>query len=173
MFVTQVLPEAPESEIVDGIRVRKVSPKLAHATVQLNVGTILRRLAPPGKVGTEWRCSVEDGISELVPDISFVARDRLLSLSEDEREQPAFAPDVAVEVWSKGDKRDVLDRKIWLYLSHGCALVLDVRPPERIIDAYEEPGRARRFVIGERFESRTAPWLQFDVAEAFAGLGEL
>ncbi len=173
MFAVPMLSEILVPELVDGVRVRKVSPKLRHATVQVNMAIVFRRLAPAGKVGTEWRCSVEEGVSELVPDVCFVTRRRLLPLSEEEREQPPFAPNVAVEIWSKGDKRRVLNRKIALYLSHGCALVLDVHPTRRTIDAYERGGVVRRFHMGERFESAAAPWLRFEIAEAFSGVGVL
>ncbi len=172
MFAAEVLSEIQEPELIDGVRVRKVSPKLRHATVQLTLGMILRRCAGArGRVATEWRCLLESGRSELVPDVSFVCEERLAPLSHEERELPPFAPDVVVEVRSPKDKQAVLNRKIELYRSNGCLVVLDVDPQTRTILAFEGDGE-RAFVSGQRFASRVVPWLVFDICEAFEGLDE-
>jgi len=172
MFAAEVLSEIQEPELIDGVRVRKVSPKLRHATVQLTLGMILRRCAQGrGKVATEWRCLLESGRSELVPDVSFVSNERLAPLSTEEREMPPFAPDVAVEVRSPKDKHSVLSRKSAVYRSHGCLLVLDVDPQTRTIRALEGDSE-RAFSESERFASAALPWLVFEVRAAFEGLDE-
>lgn len=172
MFAVDLLSEIQEPELVDGVRVRKVSPKRTHGIVQINLAMILRRCSPPGDVGSEWRCSVEEGISELVPDVSFVSHERLALLSQEGRELPPFAPDVAVEIRSEKDKQKVLNRKIELYLRHGCLLVLDVDPRKRRILAYERGGAVREFALGERLSSALVPWLDFEVGEAFVRLDD-
>jgi len=171
MHYTPAFRELPEVEIIDGARVRKMSPRRRHAMVQLTIGTILRRCAGDrGDVGSEWRCSLRAGATELVPDVAFVSAERLAALSSTQREEPPFAPDIAVEIRSPGDKLSVLQRKIQLYLDHGSLLVLDADPQERTINAHERGGAVAHFIVGERFRSVAVPWLAFEIAEAFIGI---
>lgn len=166
-----LLSDAPEVEFLDGLRVRKVSPKRKHGTVQRTLSAILWRCAAGrGAVATEWRCVLNSGTDELVPDVAFVPYERLRGLCEEDREEPPFAPDVAVEIRSPLDKPAVLRRKIELYLAHGSLLVLDVDPQTRTILAHERDDSSRAYACGERFTSATVPWMLFDVDEAFADL---
>ncbi len=170
MLQDVVLSDAMEAELVDGRSYRKVSPKRKHGAVQLTLGAILRRCCGNrGKVASEWRCVLESGIDELIPDVAFFAYERLLPLSEEDREEPPFAPDVAIEVRSPSDTLAFLRRKTDLYLGHGCALSLDVDPETRTIVASDLEGN-RQFGSGERFSRKSVPWLVFDVAEAFEDL---
>jgi Uma2 family endonuclease len=170
MLLDVLLSDAMENELVDGLRCRKVSPKRKHGAVQLTLSAILRRCCGArGKVASEWRCVLESGVDELIPDVAFFSYERLLPLSEDDRDEPPFAPDIAVEVRSPSDNAAVLRRKIDLYLTHGALLVLDVDPQTRTIFAHDRAG-SRRLRCGERFSLDEVPWLEFDIAEAFEDL---
>ena len=94
------------------------------------------------------------------------------NIEKKQRDQPPVAPDIAVEVWSPTNDRAFLDRKIAKCLATGSLLVLDVDPRARTIVAHAADG-VRTFDHGERFEHAAVPWLAFDVAEAFKGLGLL
>src|SRR6267154_2317163 len=101
----EMLLEKPYVEYLDGKAYPKaVSPKAKHSIVQGAAFAILRRCsAGLGLTGTEWdfRVGVVDGTQTiLVPDVAFVTLSRLQALPEAERDQPPFAPDVAVEVQS-------------------------------------------------------------------------
>lgn len=105
----------PETEWVRGRALQKMSPKRNHARVQLAFGSALANWARGrGEVGTEWRFRIAvpgEARRPLVPDIAFVAFDRLRGLGEDDVQTPAFAPNVAVEVLSPGDDpRDTADK---------------------------------------------------------------
>jgi Uma2 family endonuclease len=169
----ELLSELPVMEYLDGEARRKVSPRSRHSRVQWLMGMLLERCgAEFGMAGTEWDFRiglVDRSNSFLVPDVAFVSFDRLRAIDRKEREQPPIAPDIAVEVWSPKNDRAFLNRKIAKYLANGSSLVLDVDPRRRTIDAHAAGG-ATHFTEGERFEHPAAPWLVFDVAEAFKGL---
>lgn len=164
--------EKPYIEYVAGRAVPKVSPKRRHGMVQGALFAILReQTRGRGDVATEWRCYLpaEERRSSLVPDVAFISNERLAPLSDDEREMPQFAPDIAIEVRSDGDKRKNLDWKIAAYLRNGAVLVLDVLPLERVIRAFSTDG-IREYREGERLTCDALPWLAFDASEVFADL---
>jgi Uma2 family endonuclease len=74
-----------------------------------------------------------------------------------------------VEVRSPNDRADDRDWKLRAYLDAGAALVLDVLPSQSTIHAYTK-GRTAIFRDGDAFAHEAAPWLQFDLDEAFADL---
>jgi Uma2 family endonuclease len=68
-----------------------------------------------------------------LPDLSFVSRDRLpqrIDLNAD------FAPDLAVEVLSRGDDVSDIDRKVMQYQRSGVRLVWVIHPVIQAIDVY-------------------------------------
>jgi Uma2 family endonuclease len=171
----QTLIDLPEIEYLDGKPYPKVSPKLTHSLVQGALVCILRRCADKrGCVGPEldvYPSGVDAGPTKFVPDVAYVSMERLRSLSVEDREEPPFSPDIAVEVWSPTNDRCYLDLKIARYLATGAVLVLDVDPYARTIVAHDRSA-VRTYKTGEAFEYPALPWLRFDVAEAFADLDD-
>ncbi|MBV8722621.1 MAG: Uma2 family endonuclease, partial [Candidatus Eremiobacteraeota bacterium] len=92
--------------------------------------------------------------------------------SDDYLQVPAFAPDIAVEIRSPSDRLGEREWKIATYLEAESALVLDVAPRERAIHAFTKAD-VRSFFHHDTFVHETAPWLRFDLAEAFADLDTL
>ena len=111
-----VLPETkPESEWLRGRAAKKVSPKRTHAVLQRWFALRLEEWGGErGIVGTEWRFRVAppgEDIRPLVPDISYLAYDRIGDATEEELETPLIPPTVAIEIRSPGDnRRDVEDK---------------------------------------------------------------
>lgn len=166
--------DPPRIEYLDGRPYPKVSPKEQHGVVQLAIGAILLAQAESrGIVGTEVRHYPEDsGYKEtsLVPDVSFVCKERVEALPRGERRQkPPFSPDIAIEIRSPLDDLRFLRRKIARYLETGSVLVLDVDPETRTIVAHSAEG-VRTFDETMLFEHPAVPWLRFAVAEVFANL---
>lgn len=159
-------------EYLDGEVHPKVSPRQRHAVVQ---GTLVRLIADAGRgfgqAGTEWDVWLPDRekLTKFIPDVSFFSFARLRAMSEEDREFPPCAPDVAVEVLSPGDARSYLERKIDLYLSHGGIVVLDVDPIDRTVRVCDSAG-STLLREGDRFEHQAVPWLAFDVRDVFADL---
>ena len=172
-LIIDVLSEAPVNEVLDGRVYRKMSPNSRHARVQGLLMAILERCGRDiGLAGTEWDFRVgviDDSKTFLVPDVAFLRYERLKAIETEEREQPPVAPDVVVEVRSKGEKAGFRNRKIAKYLACGTLLVLDADPATCRIQAHTVDGM-RVYVTGEKFEHRATPWLVFDVGDAFTGL---
>lgn len=163
------IEDKPEVEYIEGRRFPKMSPKLAHGLVQAACCAVLSRCAQArGATSTETRFRLAPGTT-LVPDVSFVSYERLRGLSEDDVEEPPFAPDIAIEVRSKSDRASLIYKKNELYLRYGALLVLNVDPYARAMSVHAA-GVERHLRSGERFENIVVPWLQFDAAELFEKL---
>ncbi|MGA2760128.1 MAG: Uma2 family endonuclease [Candidatus Cybelea sp.] len=163
----------PYLEYHAGRAVRKVSPRTKLALVQGAMLVILLRSAGSDfLVGAEWDCDLSEQLGKktlLIPDVSAVSARRLASLAEVQRECPPFPPDVVVEVRSPNDRPNERAWKVRAYLQAGALLVLDAMPEALAIDAITLDG-ATTFHDEDGFRHDAAPWLRFDVAEAFAGL---
>ena len=163
----------PEIEILAGREVPKVSPRTTHSLVQGALWGILSRCAQGrGGVGTEWRFAIDadgDPRTSLVPDVAFVSSERLAVLDAESREEPPFAPDIAIEVRSATDRIADVEWKMAAFLAHGAVLTLDVVPDERVVRAFTHDG-IRTYREGERFECAALPWFSFEIAEAFLAL---
>jgi Uma2 family endonuclease len=137
--------EKPYVELVAGHLERKVSPKRMHGRLQLHIGRWLEDWAGDrGEVATEWRFYLavgESRPSSLVPDVAYVSYERLpRSLPKDARERPRIAPDIAVEIWSPGDRKKTWEKKIALYLEHGARVVIAMYPEKRVIEFHRADG---------------------------------
>jgi len=163
--------DEPEIEIIDGRRVAKMSPRRRHGVLQGILVSMLRDWSGRrGTVATEWRFHVSGAPgrkNSYVPDVAYLSAERLLSLSADQAEEPPFAPDVAIEIHSPGDRDPNVARKVERYLEYGSKLVLDVRPASRTIVAYDPRGK-RIFTEAELFEHEALPGFRFPVADLFA-----
>lgn len=168
-----ILSDQTEVEYIDAVPYPKVSPKRTHALVQRALLAILERCGgEAGEFAPEWRFGVgaaDNTYTSLIPDISFISKQRLAQFSQPQAEEPPCAPDVAIEVRSPSSRPALIREKIARYFKAGCLLVLDVDPQRRTIAAHAQDG-VRIFHEYERFEHDAVPWLQFDVAEAFAKL---
>ncbi len=165
-----VLRDKPEIELLGGRKYPKMSPKRTHGLVQMAVAAILRRCAAGrGQVVPEWRCRLTP-MDELVPDVGYMSFERLLPLSDTEREEPPFAPDIAVEVRSPSNRAAYDAKKIAVYLMHGAQLVLDIDPADRMVHAHAPGTGTRSFRTLDTFEHPHTPWLRFDVAELFVDI---
>ena len=168
-----ILSDKPEVELLDGRPYPKVSPKARHAGVQAALIRVIEDLAGErGFVGPEWRFKigrVDDTNTTFVPDVAYVSFERLRAIPEKQRDEPPFAPDIAVEVRSPSDNLAFLQRKIERHLQTGSVVVLVADPDKRTIVAHDANG-TRPYATGDRFEHSTVPWLKFDVGAIFAKL---
>ncbi len=161
--------DPPEIEYIDGVGYPKMSPKRAHSRVQGALMRIVERCCSGrGEADPELRIRLGAG-NELVPDLAYYSFDRLRALPESDREEPPIAPEIAIEVRSKSERRGLLEKKVAKYLAAGTALVVVADPYRGKIEAIAAKGR-RAFVAGERFETDAVAWLTFDVDEVFASL---
>lgn len=159
-------------EYLDGEVHPKVSPRQRHAVVQTRLAAIVLKAASGrGQVGTEWDIWLPDHekLTKFIPDVSFFSFDRLREMGERDAEFPPCAPDIAAEVWSPGDNRLYLEKKISLYLSHGSLVVLDVNFLNRAIEVHDRI-EMRKLYETDEFLHPLFPWLTFPVREVFQDL---
>jgi len=169
------LPEAkPAYEWVRGRALQKMSPSRSHSVLQLAFGLLLRAWAAGrGWVGSEWRFVVtpRDGDPRpLVPDVAYIATEKLANLSEAEREYPPIAPDIVVEILSPGDRAIDIDHKRDVYLAAGVTLVLIVDPLGRTMRASSPSQPERECSAGETYTTPLVPGLTIDLPAIFAQL---
>jgi len=167
-----VLPETePETEWVRGRALQKMSPTRSHARLQLFLGAALAAWAGDrGEVGTEWRCRVAppgEIVRPLVPDVAYIATERLQGLRGRELEVPQIAPSVVAEILSPGDRREDIDDKLATYLAAGCALAIVVDPRTRIVELHDPGGRVD-LRDGDTIRHGALPGFALDITRLFA-----
>jgi len=167
-----VLPETkPETEWILGRAVQKVSPRRTHAKLQTALGAELLRWAEGrGEVGTEWRFRIAPPGQirrPLVPDVSYVSNERLRGLDDTDLELPPFAPDVAIEILSPGDRSRYVEHKIGVYLAGGSSLVVVVDPSDRSMTLHDARG-VRTLRDGDTLTHPALPGFSLRLPELFA-----
>jgi Uma2 family endonuclease len=166
-----VLPETkPESEWVRGRALQKMSPQRDHGRVQMRFASALDVWSQGrGEVATEWRFRIAvpgEPRRPLVPDVAFVAYERLRGCSVAELQAPEFAPTVAVEILSPGDDPRDVASKIDAYLRGGSDLVLVLDPNARTLAAHDA-ATSRRFRGNDDFEHPVLPDFALALAPFF------
>jgi Uma2 family endonuclease len=169
-----VVPEGkPAFEWILGRPVQKVSPKRRHALLQTKFVLLLDPWARGrGEVGTEWRFRLEppgEDIRPFVPDVAYLAYERMGERSDNDLEAPLLAPNAAVEIRSPDDRQLHIDHKIEVYLAAGTDVVILVDPLARTIDAFDRAGRTT-FGEGDTFVHAALAGFTFAVSDAFAVL---
>ncbi len=161
----------PETEWVRGRALHKVSPAFDHARVQMKLAFALDAWAlGRGSVGTEWRFRVAppgEALRPLVPDIAFLSAAQLSTLSREERQSPPFAPTIAVEVLSPGDRGDDVKDKIGTYLRAGTDLVIVADPRSRSFSLHDASA-VRTLAAGEVLRHSALPDFALDIGAFFA-----
>lgn len=131
----------PETEWVRGRALQKMSPRRDHGRVQFEIAKCVQAWSGDrGEVATEWRFRIAvpgEARRPLVPDVAYVANERLRDLSCEDLQVPPFAPTIAIEVISPKDAlADVAD-KIDVYLRVGSLLVIVADPVARTIALHD------------------------------------
>lgn len=141
--------------------------------MQMRLGVALDAWAEGrGEVGPEWRFRVApaDGPRRpLVPDLAYVSYERMRGHDSEELEAPPFAPDVAAEILSPGDRASDLADKIAVYLSAGTALVIVVDPRRRTV-RLQDRERTTRLREGDVLTRAALPGFSLDPSRLFAAL---
>lgn len=161
-------------ELVDGVLVEKPMGYY-EARLALILGSILDAFAKEHQlgivVGADATTRLQPGLVRL-PDVSFVARSRLPQGKVPREPVPELPPDLAVEIISRGNTPQEMDRKLHEYFTAGVQLVWYVYPERRTVRVYTHPGHYAELgeteqLVGEDvlpgFRLSIADW--FDQAE--------
>jgi Uma2 family endonuclease len=136
-------------ELVDGVLVEKVMG-YQESVLAMEIGRLL------GNFVTEHDRGIvagPDGTMRLmpglvrIPDISFVAWERLPGRQVPNGPLPDLVPDLAVEVLSEGNTAKEMERKLKDYFFAGVRLVWYVDPGRRTVQVYTAPDQ--RIELGE------------------------
>jgi Uma2 family endonuclease len=148
------LPESePALEFIDGEVVEKEVPKIKHATLQLHLAARLLEstLVAAFKVFTEARFIFGSSQRVYIPDVSVVARERLVRDELGEFADDQFiAPDIAIEILSPGQSAGRLLEKLTYYLENGVRLALVVDVEEKQVSVYR-PAEQPRLIASPGF----------------------
>ena len=163
----------PETELIDGRLVQKMSPKLRHQSLEKRwVAALDTWAAGRGEAYTEWRhqFTVPGGtFASLVPDVAYMSYAILEALGPSASEAPPRAPEIVVEVLSRGESERDLAWKTRAYLSAGTTVVFVVDPPRRTVIAHAPDG-GTRFGPGETVTHPALPGFAYTIDSMFAGL---
>lgn len=111
--------------------------------------------------------SFQIGPNERLPDVSFVAAERIPAEGEPEGRWP-FAPDLSVEILSPTDLYEKVTTKIREYFQAGVRQVWLISPEHKTVSIYTAPTQAR--ILSEQDElvsDEILPGFQCRVAELF------
>lgn len=162
----------PATEFVLDRFVRKMSPRGRHAFAQKWFVLAFERMAEDagrGRSGPEWDFLLTppgESPKQLVPDVAYLSYARLPYDDDDAAQIPRIAPDVAVEILSPGDRRDVRLEKIRVYRATGSDLVLFVDPERESIVTYDRAGE-QRYAGDDIIDHEALPDLRFRVSDVF------
>jgi Uma2 family endonuclease len=135
-------------ELVDGVLVEKTvgtyESYLAVSLIEVLAGFVRKRrlgivLGPDGMM------RLSPGLIR-IPDVSYVSFDRLPGRAVPETPVADLAPDLAIEVISKGNTKKEMDRKLSEYFQAGVREVWFVyHQPRREVVVYHSPDRSAVF----------------------------
>jgi len=164
-------------ELIRG-EVKRMSPTGGtHGILCAEIAFVLRsfvRANGLGRVfGAETGFLVErNPDSVLGIDAAFVSSERMQSVQNLDKFVP-FAPDLAVEVLSKGNTVAEINEKIALYFAAGSRQVWVVNPRRRTVAVYRSPSEAR--VLGEQDTLEggdVLPGFELRLSELFGALDQ-
>ncbi len=168
----EALDWKPPFEIVDGRLERKMSPRLRHQALEKRwVAAFDAWAAGCGEAFTEWRhkfTAPGKSFASLVPDVVYVSYATLQRLGQ-AAEAPPQAPELVVEILSRGDSERALAWKVGAFLAAGTRVVFVVDPPRRSVIAHDAGGTAR-FGPGDTVSHPSLPGFAYAVDVMFAGL---
>lgn len=135
----QELPDDKLYELVNGEIIEVPPPKRKNSWLAGQLVTRFTVHAEKHDLGVVFGADGGFILTETnvrVPDVSFVAKDRIPAMTTAEQNNAAFAPDLAVEVISPSESPRKVNEKTTLYLDTGCQQVWNVYPDERVIEVW-------------------------------------
>lgn len=128
-------------ELIDGTLVGKTMGYY-ESYLALRIGMLLSAFVNEANLGI---VAGADGMLQIlpeqvrIPDASFVSWDRLKGSRFPHDPAPLLAPDLAVEIISKSNTKQEMDRKLHEYFEAGAKMVWYVYPGDRKIEVYDSP----------------------------------
>ena len=174
MTAEELLVEQPphmRSELVDGVMYVREPGAYRHGKVAATVGLLLHTWVRQQKlgdvVGAETGFTLRRNPDTVrAPDAAFISIERLPPA--DVRGYAELAPDLVVEVLSRGDRAGAVRAKIADWLAAGVRLVWIVDPERRRGAVHRADGTVRTLGEHDAFEGEAVlPGLTLSLAELF------
>jgi Uma2 family endonuclease len=160
-------------ELVDGVLVEKVLG-YQESVLAMELGRLLGNFVAEHERGL---VAGPDGTMRLmpglvrIPDISFVAWERLSGRRIPDGPLPDLVPDLAVEVLSEGNTAKEMERKLKDYFFAGVRLVWYVDPSRRTVQVYTAPDQQTELGEGQTLEGGAVlPGFALPLEQLFAKL---
>ena len=159
-------------EIIDGELIVTPSPSWSHQIISANIFRALDRHVYEENLGRAAYAPLDVRLTPdnvLVPDIIFIARERLHIAGPQTVDAP---PDIVIEIFSPGTRRRDLVEKRDLYAQFGVREYWVVDPANRAVTVFERVGRMYQPVPAAAdgsVLSRVLPEFRLALADAFEG----
>ncbi len=162
-------------ELVDGVLVEKTMG-IKESILALALAFRIQQFVQARQLGV---VSGEAGTIRLfpgqvrMPDIAYFSWDRLPDRRMPDAPIPAIAPDLAVEILSKGNTKREMTRKLQEYFEAGTHLVWYVDPTARTIAVYTKIGDPTLLNVGDTLDGgKVLPGFSLPARELFAVLDQ-
>jgi len=163
-------------ELVDGVLVEKAMG-YREAMLAIEIGRLLGNFVKPRRLGL---VAGADGMMRLtrglvrIPDVSFVAWDRLPGGKVPREPIPDLYPTLAVEVVSESNKPRELARKRREYFAAGTRLLWQIDPATRTAEVFTGPDQSVKLdETGTVDGGDVLPRFKLSLRELFAELDQL
>ncbi len=160
-------------ELVDGTLVEKaMSAEGAFLATLIArwLGNFVEELGDTGMIlGSDGMLRIMPGLVR-IPDVSYTSWDKLPKRKVPTAPVPHLVPDLAIEVYSPGNRRGEMRRKLGEYLGAGIAEVWMVYPKSRTIRVYRAGAESVHYAVGDTLVSTVLPGFQIELAKVFAKL---
>jgi Uma2 family endonuclease len=160
-------------ELIDGVLVEKPMG-FAESRIAILLCAALQRFAEDHDLGI---VTGESGMIRMpanlvrIPDAAFFAWRHFPGRELPDEGAPELAPDLAVEVLSKGNTAKEMDRKLHEYFSIGVRLVWFVDPRTRSVSVYTSPTRCKTLSSEDSLDGgKVLVGFKMPVARLFANL---
>jgi Uma2 family endonuclease len=165
--------EGDRHELIDGELIVTPSPIPIHQIISSNIAFVLERIVREQRLGRVFTAPIDIRFTPdnvLIPDIIFIARDRLHVVGPKTVDAP---PDIVVEILSPGTRQRDLSVKRDLYAQFGVREYWVVDPRARTVAVYERVGNGYRSVPltkGGAIQSVVLPALGLTLDAVFEGV---
>lgn len=160
-------------ELVDGILVEKVMG-FRESMIAIVIGAILRSFVSERNLGLVVGA---DGMMRLfadtvrIPDVAFVAWDKLPEGRVPDQPVPHVVPTLAVEVLSASNTKDEMERKRKEYFTAGVALIWEVELERRLLTSFSAPNSHTEYTEHETVRHvPILPGFELSLREVFSEL---
>lgn len=157
-------------ELIDGVLVEKVMGYAESGIASLLVIAIGNFIAQENLgvvTGGDGMFRLPDNLVR-IPDVAYVAWERLPNEQIPSDPVPAIVPDLAVEVLSAGNTPEEMSRKLHEYFRAGVRLVWFIDPKTKTVTVYTSPKRSKAIdATGTLDGGKVLPGFSLPVSKLF------